>query len=900
MAEYPAQWESDVVLSDGGTVRLRPVRPDDDARLLALYERLSDESIYLRFFSPVPRPTAAQLERLTNVDYQQSFALVAQLGDDLVAISRYDRVAPDEAEVAFTVQDDQQGRGLGTVMLEHLAVVARANGICTFSADTLPNNTRMLNVFKDAGWTAERRFVEGTVHVRFSIEPTASSVAAVEARESHAEAASMVRLLSPRSIAVIGASRRAGTIGHEVFRNLLAYGFQGPVYPVNPESVSVAGVRAYPTVLEVPDEVDLAIVVVPAAHVQEVVEQCAQKHVRGLVIISAGFAEIGPTGAQQQRELVELARGNGMRIIGPNCLGIVNTAPEVRMNATFAPAPPVPGHVGFLSQSGGLGIELMARAGALGIGISEFVSVGNKADVSGNDLLQHWETDPNTQVILFYLESFGNPRKFARLSRRIARVKPIVVVKSGRTVAGSRAASSHTAALASPDVAVDALFTQTGVIRVDTLEELLDTAQVLSSQPLPPGRRVAIVSNAGGPGILAADACSGAGLEVSELAPTTQTALRSFAAEDASVRNPIDLVAGATAADFERALRVVLADDAIDAVLAIFVPPLVTQAEDVARAIAAAARDAGPKPVIACFLGRDGVPPELRGENGARTVPSFAFPEAAARALARTVHFADWRRQPQGTEPELTDIDVPRARALIHKRLASAPAGLWLDMNDAYELLGCFGIPVVPSRLVDSADAAVRAADELGYPVVLKAGSPELVHKSDVGGVALDLGDAAAVRAAFEAMHQALGATMGGAIVQQTVARGVETIIGVTQDRSFGPLVLFGLGGVTAELLADRALRIVPITDADAARLVRSLRGSPLFFGYRGRPAVDVAALENLIVRVGRLADELPEVSEMDCNPVIASAAGAVAVDVKIRCVPAAEPLPPDLRRMRT
>ncbi len=574
-----------------------------------------------------------------------------------------DRVAPDEAEVAFTVQDDQQGRGLGTLMLEHLAVVARAHGIRTFSADTLPNNMRMLNVFRDAGWIVERHFVEGTVHVRFAIAPTPSSVAAVEARESHAEAASIVRMLSPRSIAVIGASREAGTIGHEVFRNLLAFEFQGPVYPVNPSALSVAGVRAYPTVLDVPDAVDVAIVVVPAALVREIVDQCARKGVHGLVIITAGFAEVGADGATVQREIVATARRNGMRIVGPNCLGVVNTAPDVRMNATFAPAPPVPGPVGFLSQSGGLGIELMARAGALGIGISEFVSVGNKADISGNDLLQHWETDPNTQVILLYLESFGNPRKFARLARRIARHKPIVAVKSGRTLAGSRAASSHTAALASPDVAVDALFRQTGVIRVDTLEELLGTAQVLSSQPLPDGGRVAIVSNAGGPGILAVDACAGADLEVSELSDATQAALREFVARDASVRNPIDLVAGASAHDFERALRTVLADDAIDAVLVIFVPPLVTRAEDVARAIASAAGDAGTKPVVACFLGRDGVPDELRGDGGKRRVPSFAFPEAAAHALGRVAKLAEWRRQPEGIEPELKDIDVERARA---------------------------------------------------------------------------------------------------------------------------------------------------------------------------------------------------------------------------------------------
>ncbi|HWS46061.1 MAG TPA: acetate--CoA ligase family protein, partial [Acidimicrobiia bacterium] len=671
-------------------------------------------------------------------------------------------------------------------------------------------------------------------------------------------------------------------------------------YPVNPSSVSVAGVRAYPTVLDVPDAVDVAIIVVPAALVRGIVEQCAQKHVHGLVIISAGFAEVGADGAAAQREIVELARRNGMRVIGPNCLGVVNTAPEVRMNATFAPAPPVPGHVGFLSQSGGLGIELMARAGALGIGISEFVSVGNKGDVSGNDLLQHWENDPNTSVILFYLESFGNPRKFARLTRRIARHKPIVAVKSGRTKAGSRAASSHTAALASPDVAVDALFRQTGVIRVDTLEELLDTAQVLSSQPLPAGRSVAIVSNAGGPGILAADACAGAGLDVRELAPATQAALREFVAPDASVRNPIDLVAAATAEQFERALRVVIADDAVDAVLAIFVPPLVTRAEDVARAIATAARDAGAKPVIACFLGREGVPDELRGDHEQRTIPSFAFPEAAARALGRVADLGDWRRQPEGSEPELKDVDADGARALVHARLAEHPDGLWLDLPDATELLQCFGIPVAASQLVQNADDAARAARELGYPVVLKAGSPEIVHKSDVGGVVLDLGDDAAVRTAFADMDAHLGAAMGGAIVQVTVPRGgVETIVGVTQDPSFGPLVLLGLGGTTAELLADRALRILPMTDEDAARLVRSLRGSPLLFGYRGRPAVDVAALEDLVLRVGRLADELPEVSEMDLNPVVVSAGGVLAVDVKVRCRPAPEPLPPDLRRMR-
>jgi acetyl coenzyme A synthetase (ADP forming)-like protein len=896
-----AEWESDVVLADGGTVRVRPITVDDEAALLALYEALSDESLYLRFFSPVPRPTAAQLERITRIDVHDHMALAAELGDELLAVARYDRIEPgaDEAEVAFTVRDDQQGRGLGTLLLEHLAVVARANGIRVFSAQTLPGNSRMLNVFRDAGWESERTFDEGAIRVRFAIEPTPGSVAAVESREHRAESESIGRLLAPRSIAVIGASREPGTIGNEVFRNLLSYGFQGAVYPVNRSTESVAGVRAYRSVLDIPDAIDLAVIVVPAAAVFDVVADCTHKRVHGLVIITAGFAETGTAGAAAQRELVSTARRNGMRIVGPNCLGVVNTAPDVRMNATFAPTTPVAGSVGFLSQSGGLGIELMARAGQLGLGVSQFVSVGNKADVSGNDLLQHWEQDPHTDVILLYLESFGNPRKFARLARRISMTKPVVAVKSGRTLAGSRAASSHTAALASPDVAVDALFRQAGVIRVDTLEELLSTAMVLAHQPLPKGRRVAIVSNAGGPGILAADACSGAGLDVLELSEATQTELRTFAARDASVRNPIDLVAAATADDFERAIRVLVDDEDVDAVIVIFTPPLVTRAEDVAGAVAAVARDAGDTPIVACFLGHDGVPAGLRGDDDRRTVPSFAFPEAAAQALGHAADLADWRRRPAGAVPDLAGVDIPRARALVDRVLAEHPGGRWLDADTAAELLGSFAIPMVRSRIVADVGGAQSAADELGYPVALKAAAPELVHKSDVGGVALGLGDADAVRDAFDTMTARLGDRMGGALVQTMSTPGIETIVGCTHDPLFGPLVLFGLGGVTAELLGDRALRIVPLTDEDARELVRSLRGSPLFFGYRGRPAVDVDALEDLLLRVGCLADELPEVAEMDLNPVIVGERGAVAVDVKIRIEPAAAPLPPDFRRMR-
>ncbi|MDQ1479293.1 MAG: hypothetical protein QOI44_154, partial [Actinomycetota bacterium] len=580
-------------------------------------------------------------------------------------------------------------------------------------------------------------------------------------------------------------------------------------------------------------------------------------------------------------------------------LGVLSTAPGVRMNATFAPTPPVAGNVAFLSQSGGLGIELMSQAADLGIGISDFVSVGNKADVSGNDLLQYWAEDSHTDVILMYLESFGNPRKFARLARRIARSKPIVAVKSGRSAAGSRAAASHTAALATPDVAVDALFRQAGVIRVDTLDELLATAMLLAHQPVPAGRRVAIVSNAGGPGILAADACAGAGLEVPELSETTQQALRALVARDATVRNPIDLVAGATADQFEQALRVVIDDEGIDALLAIFVPPLVTRAEDVARAIANAAEVAGDKPVVACFLGKAGVPAELRGVGGRRTVPSFAFPEAAAHALGRVAGLADWRRRPVGDVPVFDDVDLERARSIAAETLAVEPDGAWLDQRAAGSLLECFGVPVVGFSVVGNASSAVVAAEKFGYPVALKAGAAAIVHKTDVGGVKLDLGDATAVERAYGEMERSLGDAMGGAVVQQMVPPGVETIVGITHDPSFGPLVMFGLGGVAAELLADRAFRIVPITDEDAHDLVRSLRGSPLLFGYRGSAEVDVGALENLLMRVGYLADELADVAEMDLNPVIVGPDGVVAVDAKIRIAPAPAQLPADFRRMR-
>ena len=897
----PERWSAFLVSADGRTVRIRPITTDDNERVLQLYEHLSPESMYLRFFSPVPAEMARDTERLTEVDQDQHVVIAAEVDDELVALARYDRQPPgDVAEAAFVVDDAHQHRGLGTLLLEHLAAIGRDRGIHRFVATILPQNRPMLEVFRDAGYEVTSHFEQGAISVTFSIEPTDASLAAQLGREHLAEARSIADLLTPSSIAVIGASRRPRTVGHEIFRNLLRGGFTGPAYPVNPNARAVRGVRSYPTINDVPDPVDVAVVTVPAADVPEVVRQCAVKGVRGIVIISAGFAELGRDHAGAEHELVDLARRHGMRVVGPNCMGIINTNPAVSMNATFAPFLPTRGRVAFSSQSGALGIELLGRANQIGLGISTFVSVGNKADVSGNDLLQYWEEDPDTDVVLLYVESFGNPRKFARLARRVSKRKPIVAVKSGRSPAGTRAAGSHTAALASSDVAVDALFRQAGVIRVDTLEELFDTAQVLAHQPLPTGRRLAILSNGGGPGILAADACAGAGLEVPELGSATQATIRSFASPDASVRNPVDLIASASAETYERALRTVLADDAVDAVLVIFVPPLVTQPAEVAMAIRSAAQTTDSKPVVACFLGSQGIPDALRASGpGERSIPSFAFPEAAVAALGRASEYAAWRRRREGSVPRLPALDVGRARALVSEQLALSPDGVWLDAGVAHDLCECFGIAVAPIATAESESAAVEASEKLGYPVALKAASGAIVHKTDVGAVRLGLASADDVRSAFAAMHERLGDRMGGAIVQPMVEAGVETIVGVTRDELFGSLVVFGMGGTTAELIRDTELRIVPITNVDAHEMVRSLRTSPLLFGYRGASPADVDALEELLLRVGRFADELPEVAELDCNPVIVSPSGVAVVDVKVRLVPLPPSPLPGVRRMR-
>jgi acetyl coenzyme A synthetase (ADP forming)-like protein len=894
-APAPEYWTSDVVLADGGTVHVRPIEPGDAPALVAFHEGLSPDTVHARFFSAKPKLTPAEVERFTHVDNVTRVALVAELGERLIGVARYEGMADArEAEVAFVVADEHQGRGIGTVLLEHLAAAARERGITRFVAEALASNRRMLEVFAAAGFDEQRSYSAGTVRVELAIEPTDTARAAAFEREHRAESRSVARLLTPAAVAVVGASRDPATVGHQVFRNLLAGRFSGIVYPVNPGAAHVASVKAYPSVLDVPGPVDLAVLAVPAAAVLGVVAQCARKGVNDLVVLSAGFGEV-EGGAEVQVALRDLARRNGMRLVGPNCIGVVNTA--VGLNATFSPYAPHPGRVAMQSQSGALGIALLERSARLGLGVSSFVSVGNKADVSGNDLLQYWEDDQNTDVVLLYLESFGNPRKFSRIARRVSRRKPIVAVKSGRSTAGVRAASSHTAALATPDVAVDALFRQTGVVRVDTLDELFDMAVLLGSQPLPVGRRVAIVGNSGGPGILATDACDGAGLEVPELAAETQAALRAVVDPNGAVANPVDLVASATPTVYERALQLVLADERVDAVIVICTPTFAASPDGVARVLSGLVSGVD-KPVVGCFLAAPDMPVLVAADGAGARVPAFASPEPAARALARAATYAEWRRRPPGAVSELGGFDAGRAHAVVDRFLHGSPHGGWLPPDEVESLLDAAGVPFLRSATVSGADDARREAARLGYPVALKASGPDLIHKSDVGGVQLDLDSDDDVTAAYHEMATRLGSRMTGAVVQQMAAPGVETILGVVQDPLFGPLVMFGLGGVATELLKDRAFRVLPLTDLDAAELVRSLRSSPLLFGYRGSPRAAVAALEDTLQRVARLAGRVPEVAELDLNPVVVSADGVVAVDCRVRVAPVPAGPPPDLRRM--
>nr|WP_043614491.1 bifunctional GNAT family N-acetyltransferase/acetate--CoA ligase family protein [Nonomuraea candida] len=911
-AQYPAHWEADVVLADGGTAHVRPIRPADADRLRSFYSRLSDESIYFRFFGPRPRLSDKEVERFTNVDYVSRVALIATIGAEMVAVIRYDRTGPGEAEVAFLVEDAHQGRGVASVLLEHLAATARERGIERFVADVLPANMRMTKLLREAGYTAQSQFEDGVVRMTLDLTPTDTSAEVTAAREHRAESRSIARLLTPGSVAVIGASREPGGVGQTVLRNLLAADFTGPVYPVHREVRAVAGVRAYPSVGAIDGEVDLAVVAVPAEGVLDVVKECAEKGVHGLIVVSSGFGETGAQGRARQDELARISRSYGLRVVGPNCLGIANTDPAVKLNATLAATVPGRGKVGFFSQSGALGTALLQRVAQRGMGISSFVSAGNRADVSGNDLLQYWEEDDSTEVILLYLESLGNPRKFTRLARRIARSKPVVVVKSGGTPTGHSAEE-----LRLPDSAISSLFEQAGLIRVDDLIQLFDVGQLLAYQPLPAGPRVALVTNSDALGLLAADACVAAGLEP---------------------RAPVNLGPAAGAAEYGPALAGELASPDVDAAVVIYMPPIPGRTDEVAAELLRVSKDAG-KPVLATFRGHLGMHPSLRvetpGAGPARgSIPSYAAPEEAVRALAHVVRYATWRAQPATPPHELEDVDTARARELARAALSVGPgeearatvsgggseqaraavpgggseraraavpgggseqaraavpgggseraraavpgsgapapgfaqAGPPVEI-DAAELLSCYGLTVWPAEVVRSADEAVAAAGRLGWPAVVKVADPGASRRA--GTVRLGLTGPETVRHAYTEFAEQFGDQVELAVQRMAPQPAVPTVVGVVEDPAFGPVVSFGLGEVTARLLLDQGFRLAPLTGDDAAALVRSVRAAPLLFGQYGYPPVAVDALEDLLVRVGRLAHDLPELARLDLDQVL-------------------------------
>lgn len=732
-----------------------------------------------------------------------------------------------------------------------------------------------------------------------------------------ASRAGLDAIFRPKSIAIVGASRVRGSIGAEILHNVMEHGFTGVVYPVNAKADSVQSVKAYPSVLDIPGPVDLAVVVVPAPFVLAVLEECGKKGVKGAVVITAGFKETGPAGARREQAIVACARRYGMRLIGPNCLGVLNTEPGVMLDATFAPSFPPHGRVAFSSQSGALGLAILDYAIELNVGISHFVSIGNKADVSGSDLLEYWEHDPNVGVILLYLESFGNPRRFASVARRVARHKPVIAVKSGRTAAGVRAAASHTGSLAGSDVAVDALCKQTGVIRTETIEELFDVGMLLAHQPVPRGNRVGIVTNSGGPAIMASDACESHDLVVPALDPATTAALKSLLVPEASVRNPVDMIASATPEAYERAVQLMLADPNIDSLLAIYVTPIVTRPLDVAQAIVRGAHAAAeslkqlglpPKPVLTCFMGSHGVPDGLRSlQEG--NIPSFMFPESAAIALARAARYGRDLMRREGKPVDFPGVDRARgerAIATARERIAGAGCGncaacggcgleseasdaLWLEPAEVRELLAAYGLRTPEAIHASTAEEAASRAARIGFPVAIKLASNTITHKSDVGGVVLNVDSADEARRAFDGIRHQLvelgrGDEMGGVLIQPMVRDGVEVIIGVTREPSFGPIVMFGLGGVHVEILGDVAFGIHPLTDVDAEELVREVKSFKLLEGYRGAPPADIAALEEALLRVSRLLDDHPEILEMDLNPIkaLAPGHGCVVVDARV------------------
>jgi acyl-CoA synthetase (NDP forming)/GNAT superfamily N-acetyltransferase len=869
----------DALLMDGRIVHVRPVSEADTDALSALYARASPRSRYLRFFS-AGISIDREVQRLVTPS-DDHVVLVSEHDGLAVGVASYEILSGTQAEIALLVDDAWQGDGIGSLLIEHLAAVARRAGIQELVGDVLATNATMLRTSASLAPGIARQHGEDpeVVRVHIPTQPDERALAAVGARDRTAEHHSLRPLLAPASVAVIGVSRSQSGIGYEIFEAILAGGFTGRAYPVNQHAKEIDGLECYPSVGAIPQRVDLAIVAVPASRVEQVIEECGAAHVGAAVVLSAGLGEAGPSGVATEARLLASARRHDIRVVGPNCIGVINTDPWVRLNATFATNSPAPGHLAVASQSGAVGVAILDSAERTGVGISTFVSLGNKIDVSTNDLLSYWYDDVSTRAVALYVESFGNPRRFTWLARALSTRKPILAVKSGRSAGGRRAGTSHTAAAAAPDVAVDTLFRQAGVLRMDTLGELLDAARLLTEQPLPAGDRVAIVGNAGGLNILAADAAEAASLKVVELSTTLQQKFADLTPHLAGFTNPVDLGADAPSATIGRAIRALGSSGEADALVVTLVATRTNDLPGALVALSEAADDQPQLPIVAVVVGGES-PLKL----GRGNLPVYQLPEDAVRSLGHACRYARWRREPTGDKPALPGIDRKAAQRVIAAALADG-AG-WQPVAVTHALMACYDISLLETRLAAGIENAEEIARQLGFPVVMKASRPGLVHKSELGAVHLGLSNKSAVREAYVAIARALDESEPQAALQRMVQTGVELVVGVAHDSLFGSLVMVGLGGVQTDLLGDRSFRSLPLTDRDAAAMWHELRAAPLLTGYRGTPAMDTDALEQLLLRVARLAEDFPEISELDLNPVVAVPTGVAALDVKLKLQP--------------
>src|SRR5579862_2251201 len=887
------------LLADGSTVEIRPAGPADFDAVKAMHEAMSPDNLYLRFFNFSRLAGATEARRICREPRPGHVALLALAVGEVVGCASYDAAGGREhagdpgpvAEVAFAVADRMHHRGIATLLLEHLVSYARSHQITVFTAQTLSENTQMLKVFADAGLPVQRHYEDGVMELTIHLPSEAGGTAldpylnAVAGRERRADTESLRHVLAPESVVVIGASRRRGTVGRSILDNIRTGGYAGRLYVVNPRARQIGGEHCLASVLDLPEPTDLAVIAVPAPAVLDVAQQCGLRGVRSLVVITSGLDTAACA------DVLAVCRRHGMRLVGPNCFGVA--VPAIGLDATFAARHPQPGAVGLVMQSGGLGVALVDQLSRLGIGISSFASVGNKLDVSSNDLLMWWENDGVTKLAVLYIESFGNPRKFARTARRVGASMPVLAVEAGRSPAGQKAAASHTAAVATPLVSREALYEQAGIITTPGFGELVETTALLAAQPTPAGRTVAIVSNVGGAGVLAADACTDLGLAVHHPRGQLKRQLHALVPGGGAVTGPVDTTATVSRDDFRQVLELIAADEDVDALIALVLPTGATVD------LVAAITDADVRvPLAAVVLDQPESVRMLPRTDGDGQIPAYGYPEAAAAAMARAARYGAWRAEPRGQVPGLPDVRTEDARTLLHGFFRATLGGGWVPPDKTAELLRCYGIPLAELTAAGSEDEAVRAFEAVAGPVVLKADVPGLLHKTDAGAVELDLRTEADVRGAYRRLAARFGERQRQVLVQPMIAGGTEVVVGVSDDHVFGPLVLFGLGGVATEVLADHAARLTPLTDTDADRLIGSIRSAPLLRGHRGSPPADLGALRDLLLRVSRLADDLPEVTELDLNPVIARPDGAFVVDARVRATPY-QAQDPFLRKLR-